>query len=451
MVFKPKLNSLKMKKISTLLLHVAVVGSVFAQQAQAPLQTGSLGKHPLSAAQSAKLHNLALQKIAAYKQTKTALVYEYLSPHDAVYSINGGTATFTGYVDPVYMDSTVMVNFGTAASVTTMKAGGIFDAKSKYYPLATPSQPSISTFQPYTIDTVFVAGQYFAKNTAAGDTLQVEISWGPKGSAWYAGLQLPGPPVEKFEMPKNATSTAAGNKCFSTAPAANSKILKLVLTIADTSSGGALFGVPANLAIPAGSLVGIQYTFIPKVANTTANQIYFASPVNNSTMNSFLSILDEQTGLTASNGANYFYDSTSYGISANLSETSRYGVFPAAQSFLNGDMLPYTNDGYNWGMAISYMPTGINELSKYGVSLSQNMPNPFNGISEVEYELAVASNVVFTVYDITGRIVKESNIGTVDAGKHSVFMNSSEFSKGVYFYNIKANNASLSKKMIITE
>jgi hypothetical protein len=439
-----------MKKIYTLFVGLIAAGSLLAQQTQAPLQTGSLGKHPMTPAQSAKINSFGAQKVAEYKHNKTATVHEYLSPHDAVYSIQGGSAAFSTYVDPIFPDSTVVVNFGTPANVTTMKAGGIFDGISNNYPNATPSQPSIIFAQPYTIDTVWVAGQYFAKNIASGDTLQVEVSWGPKASTWYASLQLPGPPVEKFRMPKNTTSTAAGNKSFSTAPAANSTILKHVFTIADTTSGGAYFALPCNLNIPAGSIVGIEYTFIPKAAYV-AGQTYFASPTNTATMNSFLAILDEQAGLTASNGMNYFYDSTSSGISANLNQTARYAKFPTAQAFLNGDMLPYTNDGYLWAVSVNYTPTGINELSKYGVALSQNMPNPFNGVSEVNFELTVGSDVVFSVYDITGRVVLENKLGSVTAGKHSVFMNASELGKGVYFYNIKANGASLSKKMIISE
>jgi hypothetical protein len=437
-----------MKKIFTLVAFGTIAGSMLAQQA--PLQTAPLGKMKANPAVVTRMNEFMNKQAKQKAANKTTTVYEYLSPHDAVY--NGiNTGNFTTYVDPLFMDSSVVVNFGTAAPVTTMKAGGVFDGTSANYPAATPAQPSIIASQPYMIDTVWVAGEYRILGAAAGDTLQVEISWGPKASAWYAGLTIA---PQKWNMPKNTPSLAAGNKCFATAPTSNSKVLRYVMTMADSATVSnpnyPYFALPANISIPAGSIVGIQYTFIPK-ATHTVGQTYFASPTNNSTMNSFLAILDEQTGLTATNGADYFYDASSDGTSGNLNETGRYGIYPAAQSFLNGDMLPYTNDGYLWSMSVSYIPTGIQEITNNGVSLSQNIPNPFNGVSTINYDLNTESTVVFTVMDVTGRIVAENNYGKMGSGAHQITVNSADFSKGVYFYSIKANGTSLSKKMIITE
>jgi len=430
---------------------------MIAQQSTVPFQTAPLGKAKVTPAQAAQAAGFTARKNAEYKNNRSNTVYEMMSPHDAV-TTGPNAGNFTTYVDPIFVDSTVTTNFGSGATnVTSMKAGGVFDATSTNYPLGNPAVNSISAAQPYMIDTVWIAGYYNITGGGAtpGDTLRVELSYGPKASAWYSALQIPTTtPPEKWNMPTNTVSLAKGDVSFDKAPNTNLMVIKHVLTALDTVSVGnanyPYIAIPAALNVPAGSIVGIQYTFSPKAAYT-ANQSYYTSAPNTSTMNSFLGLLDEQTGLTSSNGMNYFYDASSDGTSGQLNQTSRYGIWPSAQSFLDGVMLPYTNDGYLWTMSVSYTPTGINELTQNGLSLSQNNPNPFGVVSTVNYELANESNVVFTVYDVTGRVVMHNVLGNVSAGAHSINLNAADFGKGVYFYNIKANGASLSRKMIITE
>ena len=202
-----------------------------------------------------------------------------------------------------------------------------------------------------------------------------------------------------------------------------------------------------------GSIVGIQYTYIPK-ASYTANQNYYTSPTNNSTMNSFMGLLYEQTGLTSTNGGNYFYDGTSKMISGYLSAKSRYGAYTGGTAFLNGDMLPFTNDGYFWALNVHYTPnTGIAENINDGTTLYQNVPNPVNGGSTIiNYDLKNATAVNIELYDVTGKKVKEVIEGQKAAGNYQVTLNTTDLSKGIYFYTLKTTSGvSLVKKMVISE
>lgn len=94
--------------------------------------------------------------------------------------------------------------------------------------------------------------------------------------------------------------------------------------------------------------------------------------------------------------------------------------------------------GYNlnW-LEFSYL-TGISgELAQpTGFQLFPNYPNPFNAVTEISYELSEKSNIVLTVFDITGREVGILVRGTQSAGRHLVKFNASDLSSGVYFYTL---------------
>ena len=60
------------------------------------------------------------------------------------------------------------------------------------------------------------------------------------------------------------------------------------------------------------------------------------------------------------------------------------------------------------------------------------------------------SKVTLEVYDITGHLVYIQNEGTVSAGRHSIELNT-HLAAGAYTYTLKANEASLTKTMMVTK
>jgi len=88
-------------------------------------------------------------------------------------------------------------------------------------------------------------------------------------------------------------------------------------------------------------------------------------------------------------------------------------------------------------------------------SLAQNYPNPFNPETSISFTLANDSNVKLSVYDITGRIVKELLNGKKSKGAYTVNFNASGIASGVYFYRMEAKEVNgnavfgSSKKMIL--
>lgn len=86
-----------------------------------------------------------------------------------------------------------------------------------------------------------------------------------------------------------------------------------------------------------------------------------------------------------------------------------------------------------------------------GVMLSQNHPNPANKLTNIRYSLTKPAKVSFEIYDITGRKLTTLNEGSQSAGKHSISVDASKLAKGIYFYTLRADEVSLTKRMVITE
>ena len=91
-----------------------------------------------------------------------------------------------------------------------------------------------------------------------------------------------------------------------------------------------------------------------------------------------------------------------------------------------------------------------------GFALEQNYPNPFSATTAIPYELNVQRDVRVTIYDILGRVVRQSHQGIQSVGTHSVLWDGNNASghrvaPGVYFYSLQAGNEMQTRKMVFGE
>ncbi|MEP7196588.1 MAG: cohesin domain-containing protein [Saprospiraceae bacterium] len=83
--------------------------------------------------------------------------------------------------------------------------------------------------------------------------------------------------------------------------------------------------------------------------------------------------------------------------------------------------------------------------------LLQNNPNPFNQTTTVNYRLPYASPATLTIYDVTGKVLRVIQLDG-QKGLNTVTLNSNEIAgKGMFYYQLDANQFSATKKMVITE
>ncbi|PIS31107.1 MAG: hypothetical protein COT43_00340 [Candidatus Marinimicrobia bacterium CG08_land_8_20_14_0_20_45_22] len=75
------------------------------------------------------------------------------------------------------------------------------------------------------------------------------------------------------------------------------------------------------------------------------------------------------------------------------------------------------------------------------ISLKLNYPNPFNVNTVVPFEISTSGNVKITVYDLYGREITILTDRYYDSGKYSLQWNAGTISSGVYFIQMKCENA----------
>jgi serine protease AprX len=88
--------------------------------------------------------------------------------------------------------------------------------------------------------------------------------------------------------------------------------------------------------------------------------------------------------------------------------------------------------------------------------LYQNYPNPFNSNTTIEYDLKQNSHVELIIYDILGRKIIQLANHDETPGKKSVYWNGTDnsgnpVSTGVYIYNLKLDDVSFTKKMVLVK
>ena len=70
--------------------------------------------------------------------------------------------------------------------------------------------------------------------------------------------------------------------------------------------------------------------------------------------------------------------------------------------------------------------------------LGQNVPNPFNPVTTIAYDLPEPSGVTLTIYTITGQEVTTLVSAHQEAGRYEVTWDANAFANWIYFYRLEA-------------
>jgi hypothetical protein len=83
-----------------------------------------------------------------------------------------------------------------------------------------------------------------------------------------------------------------------------------------------------------------------------------------------------------------------------------------------------------------------------GISMSQNIPNPSNGATRIDYSLPTDGEVTFHVYTISGQELFNQVVETT-SGKHSIDLNTTSLASGIYFYSMEFKGQRIVKRMSV--
>ena len=115
----------------------------------------------------------------------------------------------------------------------------------------------------------------------------------------------------------------------------------------------------------------------------------------------------------------------------------------------------------NIRMAFSDVITQLGRVIPEKSVLLQNYPNPFNPETWIPYNLSEAANVSVIIYDSSGRMVRNLDLGFRDAGTYTDKYKAAYWdgkndegegvASGIYFYTMKAGSLTSTRKMIVAK
>jgi len=115
-------------------------------------------------------------------------------------------------------------------------------------------------------------------------------------------------------------------------------------------------------------------------------------------------------------------------------------------AFSNYKLVPRKTDDFV-GYVQDVKDNNLSTVNSY--KLNQNYPNPFNPTTNISYTIPQNGFVSIKVYNILGREVKSLVNQEQRAGSYNISFDASRLSSGVYFYQIRINNYTASKKMVL--
>ncbi len=84
-------------------------------------------------------------------------------------------------------------------------------------------------------------------------------------------------------------------------------------------------------------------------------------------------------------------------------------------------------------------------------NLYQNYPNPFNPVTNIKFDIPKAEDVNIKIFNLLGQKMVEVDKPGLQAGTYEYSFNGSEFSSGIYFYQIQTPSFIETKRMILVK
>jgi hypothetical protein len=119
------------------------------------------------------------------------------------------------------------------------------------------------------------------------------------------------------------------------------------------------------------------------------------------------------------------------------------------QSAINGKYLDVPTMGEY--LELLELLSGLNEIN-YPIGLDVNIfPNPTNGITNLVFNNSETDNIVLSLLDINGRLIKTIDQGQKTKGTYSYQIDLSQYQSGIYFLTFKTTKRIYTQKILRTE
>ncbi len=115
----------------------------------------------------------------------------------------------------------------------------------------------------------------------------------------------------------------------------------------------------------------------------------------------------------------------------------------------------WTWTGYTWaGATAPQLGTSADAVQPGSFALAQNVPNPFNPTTSINFTVPSTGDAKLVVYNTAGQLVRTLVDGNIEAGAHEVTWNGKDdmgrnVASGVYMYRLTTGERQLVRRMVL--
>ncbi len=111
------------------------------------------------------------------------------------------------------------------------------------------------------------------------------------------------------------------------------------------------------------------------------------------------------------------------------------------------DNFGYRNElNYLWNITVNDVSGSGEVLMPIVTKLFQNHPNPFNPITNIQFDIKENETGVLSIFNLKGQIIESQRF---NSGKHDYLWNAENCSSGVYLYKLQTESFTEIWKMLL--
>lgn len=341
-----------------------------------------------------------------------------------VASVSAGS----GYFTTLFPDTTIKFEYTSTGygPVNWHALGQVFDPKGSLWFSQTIK---LDSNDEYMVDSIAIPYRYFRYQTSKPDTLKIQI---------YKNDKL-----------QDLMFTSSGNRFKTTdydyltnkGVSFTSEIVE-ILDDNDTAAAAKFMVLPLNISVDRGEVMAVTFNYIPGHPYSPGDTIYSTSHNVGYKLNRFDQYFYADPGQLFANG---YYNSAlmiDAGVRTNSSSNGWDGLYIPGIAYT--DHITMMTQFHVFAEEV-----GVEDVKNNGFAVNQNTPNPFSGVTSINYSLETPTNVNLVVYDITGKSVATINEGFKNTGSYKLELNGSSLQNGVYYYSFRTDYGQVTKKMMI--
>lgn len=211
---------------------------------------------------------------------------------------------------------------------------------------------------------------------------------------------------------------------------------------------GGVVGEAIGYAVPVGTRFGVEIKYYGAHSDTFGILAGFANNGSSCAATPTLPFFAVSSFYQNSYRIDIQYES--YGLLPTSTGADTYYECDGTGGFSAGN--DSENALQNWAVWAKVTNiTGVADEAQLISSLEQNVPNPFSANATINYTLAKASDVTFTVTDLSGKVILSQNYGKQSAGSQKITVDGANLANGIYYYTLTAGSSKATRKMVVSK